>query len=582
LATDKRTYALTDSGNAELFAALYGEQVRFDHKHRRWLIWDTTKVRWIEDKEGKVRQMMKASARERHRRALDLPDENRRKNEIDWALKSESVYGINSALKLATSETPISDSGEGWDCDPWLLGMANGIVDLQTGKLRPATPKDRISKFSPVRFDAAAKCLRFQQFISEVFGSDGDLVRYLQKAVGYSFTGSVQEQCFFACYGEGSNGKTTLLEVLAYVAGDYGASVPFHALEVKHSGGVPNESLLLLGKRFVKSSETREGRRLDEGRVKAWTGGDSMMARPLYREYFTFSPTHKLWLAFNHKPVIADDSPAMWRRVHMIPFEHKFEGAQVDALLGNKLRAEAPGILNWAIEGCIAWQREGLQRPTAVQQATREYEQESDALGPFLEDHCIVDLDNLDSSNCVPASHLWDAYLDWAKVNGESPMARNTWADRLKRRGFRSMEAGHEKRRVWRGLTLRPKDEVADARRRAGADSQDSSNRLSIEKGSLNGHPQAPAPASGSVAETSADKKRAISGAEDREDKGAGPMNNSSHSEMRQEELAKLRATRPFINEDGSVNLFDPRFYGLKSWDDIPSLQPQSRRRRKI
>jgi putative DNA primase/helicase len=465
------TFPHTDAGNAEMFAAYWEDDVRFDHKQQRWLIWNRTKRRWKQDMQGRVRLLMKETARQRARIAVALrsteSNKDWKKQEFKWALNSEDRYRIDAALELAKSEPPISDTGDAWDSDEWLFGVANGIVDLRTGKLRAATQANRITKFSPVAFDAVGKCPRFEQFLSEIFGCNRGLIRYVQKAVGYSLTGSTREQCLFASYGAGANGKTTLYEIILYLMGDYGVDLPFSALEAKRNA-TAGDGVNLPGARFVKAVEIREDRRLDEARVKAWTGSDTISIRPLYRNSFSFEPTHKLWLGFNHKPRITDDSPAMWRRIRLIPFQHTFEGNQADKLLLEKLKAEAPGILNWAIEGCLVWQREGLETPVAVERATREYEQESDVVGPFLGDCCVIS-----PATCVPSSELWNAYLKWAKMHGERELSRNAFADHLKKRGFTSGEEGHDKRWVWSGLALRLEWADAGARVRAGADSQD-------------------------------------------------------------------------------------------------------------
>lgn len=444
-------FLCTDAGNAEMFAALYGEKVRFDHKQDRWLIWNETRSRWVEDKQGKVRILAKRAARHRARTALSIANVDERKWTSNWALQSEGRYRIDASLELAKSEAPISDDGEGWDADPWLFGVANGIVDLRTGNLRAATQRDRITKFSPVAFDPATQSTRFEQFLEEIFGADSDLKRYVQKAVGYSLTGSTREQCLFACYGEGSNGKSTFLEIILYVEGEYGVDLPFSVLEAKRYGSTPGEGVNLPGARFAKAVEIREGRQLDEARVKAWTGGDTVTLRPLYRNSFSFQPSHKLWLAFNHKPTIGDDSNAMWRRVRLIPFMRTFDSLHADKRLLEKLLAEAPAILNWAIEGCLAWQKEGLKTPNAVEQATKEYEAESDPLAPFFEDCCELDI-----AFQVPKGSLWNAYQDWCRANREKRASRNAFAERLKSRGFGEGSTGSV--RFWTGLRLRATD----------------------------------------------------------------------------------------------------------------------------
>lgn len=444
-------YPRTDSGNAELFATLHGENVRFDHTRGRWLIWDEKRNRWCEDTENTVRLLMKKTARHRLTNSHSLADD--RVREFKWALVSESRRGIEAALELAKSEPPISDSGEGWDDDRWLLRVANRVVDLRSREAREATREDRITKSSPVAFDRDAKCPRFEQFISELFAGDQELIRFVHKAIGYSLTGSVREQCLFACYGDGRNGKSTLLEILFYIFGDYAVDLPFGALEARRYGHTPGEGVNLPGARFAKIVEIQEDRRLDEARVKSWTGGDTMSVRPLYCDTFSFNPTHKLWLAFNHKPVISDDSHAMWRRIRLIPFVQKFEGAKNDPTLLDKLKGEAPGILNWAIEGCLRWQKEGLDAPATVEHATQEYQAESDTLARFVNDCCIVE-----ATAYVASSHLWSSYQNWTENNGEHHLSRKGFADRLKKRGFQPDEQGHEKVRVWRGLRLVPQD----------------------------------------------------------------------------------------------------------------------------
>jgi putative DNA primase/helicase len=446
-----RNYPCSDAGNAELFAALYGDKVRFDHKQGRWLIWNETRHRWMEDKQSKMRILAKRVARYRMTAAWNIGDKDERNEEIRWALRSEHRYRIDAALELAKSEPPISDDGEGWDSDPWLFGVASGIVDLRTGKFRKMTQQDRMTKFSPVAFDAAAKCPRFDKFLSEIFDGNNDLVCYVQSVVGYSLTGSVQEQCLFACYGEGSNGKSTLLEIILFILGDYGLDLPFSVLEAKRYGSTPGEGVNLPGARFAKAVEIREGRRLDEARVKSWTGGDTITVRPLYRNSFSFQPTHKLWLAFNHEPIIEDDSNAMWRRIRLIPFPHTFASTQADKGLLEKLKAEASGILNWAIEGCLIWQKVGLKTPTAVELATSEYEAESDPLAPFFEDCC-----ELDTTFQVPKTGLRNAYQDWCRANKEKPISRKAFADKMKSRGFGEGSTGIA--RFWTGLRLRGTD----------------------------------------------------------------------------------------------------------------------------
>jgi putative DNA primase/helicase len=453
-------FSRTDTGNAELFACLYGGTVLFDHARRRWLIWDIKRRRWTDDRTNQVCEFAKKAAQDRYRRAGKLPngtedETTEQEREARWALGSQSLYRLAAALDLAKSVPSIADAGDRWDADPWLFGVANGIVDLRAGKLRTATPKDRITKFSPVAIDPMAKCPRFEQFLQEVFDNDPELIRYVQKTAGYTFTGSTAEQCLFACHGKGSNGKTTLLEILLFILGDYGVDLPFSALETKQY--VIGEGVNLPGARFAKSVEAREGRQLDEARIKSWTGGDTISIRPLHRNTFSFQPTHKLWLSFNHRPIITDESPAMWRRIRLIPFLQSFDPARADKGLLGKLKAEAPGILNWLIEGCLAWQKEGLKIPVSVERATREYQAESDPLAPFVTDCC-----KLDPAFRVTKGDLWSAYQGWCAVNKEKAVSRKAFADKMKNRGFGEGSTGGA--RFWTGLCQQTTDTTDTAK----------------------------------------------------------------------------------------------------------------------
>lgn len=437
----------TDSGNAELITALYGEVLRYDHTQGRWLIWDKRRSCWNQDKAGGVRRFAVLAARRRRMLAARSADTENSKQEIKWSYESEHRYRVDAALEMAKSLSPISDPGDGWDADPWLFGVANGVVDLKTGKLREGRPDDRITKHSLVSFDTATRCARFERFLSEIFNGDAALVDYMQRMVGYCLTGSVGEQCLFCWYGSGANGKTTLAGVLRYIFGDYAVNLPFSALEMKHRNS--NDLVTLAGARLATAAETNEGVRLNEARIKVLTGGDPITARRLYHEAFTFEPTHKLVLAFNHKPIIADNSEGMWRRVRLIPFTRQFKPEEQDKGLPDALRVEAPGILAWAVRGCLLWQKEGMGEPPAVARATAAYREESDHVGEFVKDCCVVE-----SGAAVASGLLWQEYKHWTVINEEVPLSRQAFAERLEKRGFRSGRGGHGGTRCWVGLRL--------------------------------------------------------------------------------------------------------------------------------
>lgn len=457
-------FSRTDAGNAELFAALYAERLRYDHGRGRWVIW---REHWWElDTTCKVYQLAKDAARSRLQKAGRTRNDEERRKEANWALESESRHRLEAAIGLARSEPPLPDPGTDWDGALYLLGVENGVLDLRTGTLRLGRPQDHVTMHAAVPFDPSAQCPRWEQFLREVFGGDDELTAWVQRAVGYSLTGDTSEQCFFSFEGTGANGKSTFLEALRQVLGDYAANTPFSTLEWKGRSGISNDVAALAGKRFITAVETNESVQLNEARIKQLTGSDPITARYLYREYFTFTMQGKIWLAFNHRPVVRDDSDAFWRRVRLIPLPRQFKGAEADKQLLYKLKEEAPGILVWAVQGCLAWQQDGLgEPPKAVQEATDAYREESDPLSEFIKERCRV---HPDAQTTTAA--LWQAYTGWCNEYGCNPLDRKGFASRLKVRGFTQSKIGHARTRGWKGLSCDPARD-ADVRTDAGTSS---------------------------------------------------------------------------------------------------------------
>jgi len=427
--------------------------MRYNHQTQKWLVWRDHK--WSKDKDGLVVRLAKSVARMRRQRAFQITNEAQQKAELAWAHRSEGRARMEAMIELAKCEYPLFDSGEGWDADPMLLGVANGVVDLTTGILRAGLHADKITLFSPFNFDLSAVCPRWTQFLDEVFGGDQSLISFVQRAIGYSLTGETKEQCLFLCCGCGANGKSTLLEVLRRVLGNYAYNLPFSALELKSRSVIPIDLAAIAGKRLVTAIETNESAQLNEARIKMLTGSDPVTARHLYAEFFTFSPTAKLWLAFNHLPEVQDDSHGFWRRVKLIPFNQRFEGGAIDKDLFAKLIAEAPGILAWAVQGALMWQREGLGESSAIRDATEAYRSESDPVEEFITDMCLVS-----ANERVTASMLWSVFQLWQKENGIHPqLHRRAFTNRLQAKGFKKARIGHDRTWTWFGLSARYHEE---------------------------------------------------------------------------------------------------------------------------
>lgn len=430
-----RVFNQTDSGNAEFFAKLYGADVRYDHRRSRWLRW--CRHRWQADVDAEIRRLGKAAVRERFIDAGALEDLEDRARAAKWAIASEARPRLDALLYLAQAERPIADAGDRWDPDPLQLGALNGVIDLRTGELRGGRREDRVTRSVAVEFDASAVCPRWEQFLSEIFAGDADLIDFIWRAVGYSLTAITSEQCLFLLYGTGANGKGVFSRALMNLLGDYADNMPFSTIEMHQRSAIPNDLAALDGKRFVVAAETNDGTRLNEARVKALTGCDPITARFLHAEFFTFEPVAKFWLSVNHRPIVRDDSHGFWRRIRLVPFTQTFP---LNAALSEELAAERAGILAWAVRGCLAWQRDGLNAPPVVVQATHDYERESDPLAEFLDEACDPDPDAL-----VGASELYRIYGEWAARHGLSERERlratgfgRKMAERLRRSKTRS------------------------------------------------------------------------------------------------------------------------------------------------
>jgi putative DNA primase/helicase len=388
----------------------------------------------------------------RHRLKMsgEIEDEDSRQKESKWAVGSESRFRLEAMLKLAQSEPLLADSGKNWDRDAWLFGVGNGVIELRTGTLRPGKPEDRITIHTNVRFDPKAECKSWIKFLDEIFEGNQELVDYVWRCLGYCITSSTQEQCIFNAYGTGANGKSTFLEVLRHLLGPYAGAAPFSMFERKNKSAIPSDMAFSAGKRFITASETDESSRLNESRIKVMTGGDRQTARFMYEDWFEYEPSAKIWLAFNHKPAIDDDSPGMWRRVRLIPFTRTFASHQQDKNLKNNLLAEATGILAWIVRGCLEWQKRGLAEPEIVTAAIEQYRSENDVVGRFINECCLTG-----DGAWVAPSEIRLAYEKWAEETGSEKLTPQMFKKRLEAKGFHQIRAGHEGGRRWVGIALK-------------------------------------------------------------------------------------------------------------------------------
>ncbi|MFO1352331.1 MAG: phage/plasmid primase, P4 family [Gammaproteobacteria bacterium] len=438
---------LTDTGNAKRFADQYGRDVHYVHEFGRWFVF--TGHHWQRDDSGAIMRQARQVALAIYAEAARVNDPDTATLIAAHAKRSLSLKSICAMLELAKSEPGAMIGQKALDADPLLLGVKNGVIDLRTGAFRAGERADLITKTTPIAFDAGAVCPRWVQFIAEIMRGNDALIAYLQRLCGYILTGDVREQCFDLLYGIGANGKSTFLEILLAVLGNEYArmAAPDLLIARKHDRH-PTELADLRGARLVVSVETGEGRRLDENRVKQLTGGDTMKGRLMRQDFFEFDPTFKLLLATNHKPAIKGTDHAIWRRVHLVPFAKVFTKEERDEGLKDKLLAELPGILNWCVQGCLAWQRQGLAPPDEVIAATADYRKEMDVIQNFLGDCCVIQ-----PGLKVAKAEFYRAYTRWCDDNGEHPMSQRDLSRRMQDRGFVEAE-GHKGGRKWAGIGL--------------------------------------------------------------------------------------------------------------------------------
>jgi putative DNA primase/helicase len=423
-------WPLTDIGNAQYFADRDGPDLRYNHLSRKWLTWDDK--RWKEDSTGEIMSKAKEAACAMMETANRIPVEDKRRDEaIKHAYKTQYENRLNAMISLARSEEGIPVIPDQLDTDPWLLNVQNGTLELQTAVLRPHRREDLLTKIIPVSYDVNATCPTWDRFLQRITDGDSELMRFLQKAVGYSLTGDASEQVIFIFFGTGANGKSTFISTIQNLLGDYAKQTSTETLLVKRGNGIPNDVARLRGARFVSAVESEGERQLAETLVKQLTGGDKISARFLYGEFFDFEPTFKLFLAANHKPTIKGSDYAIWRRIRLIPFSVTIPPEERDKSLMEKLKKEMPGILRWAVDGCLLWQKEGLQAPEIVQATTAAYRSEMNTIGDFISECCEVR-----KGAKTAFRNLYSVYCSWSAKNQDDRIGKKEFARCLDECGF--------------------------------------------------------------------------------------------------------------------------------------------------
>lgn len=477
-----QTGACTDVENAERLVEMHADDLRYVGSWGKGLAWDGS--RWIIDDKGywtraaiktarvllveateavEVATLAVEEAKAKDKKAQDeangaLARANKR---YAWAHTSQSAARIKAMIELAHSVPRIILHHSQLDADPWLLNVRNGTIDLKTGELREHRREDLITKIATVDFDPDAGCPRWESFVSRVMGDDAEVISYLQRIIGYALTGSVQEHILGFFFGGGANGKSTFLSTIHAMLGDYASPAPRGLLFRSHGEKHPTEYASLHGRRFVTCSEIEEGQAFDEALVKDLTGGDPIECRRMREDFWTFQPTHKLFLAGNHKPTVRGDDEGIWRRMRLVPWLVTIPEAERDTTLVDKLREELTGILAWAVRGCLSWLKDGLKTPAAVTGATRAYREENDVVGEFMTTALVFDPEAR-----IARKDLRETYEAFCAEAGVEPLGGKRFAGRLRERGVRgtAVRKGMSVVNGWCGVRL-----MTDAERAAAA-----------------------------------------------------------------------------------------------------------------
>ena len=441
---------LTDLGNAKRMIQLFQNVLLYCPTHGSWYVYDES--RWKRDMDGAVARHAKATVATVFDEAINEPDPGRQTSLRRHALRSESSRALSSMVSLASTEIEVAIQSERLDANPWVFNAQNGTLDLRTGQVQDHDRTDYITKISNVSYDPNATCPLWDEFLSFAMEEDQEVVDFIHRFFGYCLTGLVTEQVLLFMEGTGSNGKTTALLMIMHVLGDYAIQGAPGLLLAKKGESHPTEVADLEGARFVANSEVEKGKPFAEALIKQLTGSDPIKARRMRKDFWQFEPTHKLCIAANHRPIIKGNDEGIWRRVLRIPWNKPIPPEKKDPFFLDKLKQEAPGIFRKLVEGCLEWQKHGLNPPQKVTIATEEYREEMDVLSDFMEELCIIG-----KSHRIPQKELYLAYVDWCEELKQKPQNYRLFNRQLKERDYKTLTTtvGGVAIRVWSGISLR-------------------------------------------------------------------------------------------------------------------------------
>lgn len=401
----------SDARMAAEFARVAQSDLQFDHGRREWFVRDETTNIFRRDGSGAAARKLQTFVEDVMFERITQAGRGRDLDAARRVVRRDlSASSLRRNLELATTQQPLANDGTAWNLNSQALATVSGqLIDLSNGSVRPVEPNDRVTITTAVPFDASVRCDRWRRFIREIANDDAELETLIRRALGYTITADISEQVFFVNIGTGSNGKSTLQEQMAFILGSYARALPFSILrQDRDARGVQAELAQLPGVRFAPASEVSENVHVDEGRLKSFTGGDTVSAAHKFGRPFTFRPVFKLWLSLNHRPRVSDRSHGFWRRTVLIPFERTFD---IDKTLEPQLRDEAPGILAWLVEAALEWRQHGLPRPAAAEVAKTDWRDSEDVIGQWAAFALVAA-----PAGRLGATTAYDAFVAWANA----------------------------------------------------------------------------------------------------------------------------------------------------------------------
>jgi DNA primase catalytic core len=436
----------SDMWNAQFFVDMYKGKIAYCEKLGGWFTWSGTK--WERDENFKIQAMVIEAVK----KMLVLGKLHDNSELEKHAIRSQSSGAMDSILKIAKNLGIVKTENQ-FDNDIFILNTPQGMLDLQTQSLSEHDSSLLITKQISTNYLPEARCPRWDKFVNEIFCGSEKLVRYVQKVLGYSLSGDMTEQSMFLMFGQGANGKSTLLKHVCAVLGEeYAVNTPSNTFLKKFGDSISNDVAKLKGARLIVAIEPDENGALNESIIKQLTGGDTVTARYMFKEFFSFKPTGKIFMATNHRLPVSEGK-GMWRRIKEIPFNRIFSDNEQDKNLDYKLEKEHSGILNWLIEGFRLWKEEGLEVIEEVERATKEYKEENDVLADFLKEKCEIG-----EKFFVVSSDLQAEFQQYTRHYGIPPWRKGRIFSGLRNQGFSYFQNGsteYMSKWGWHGLKLK-------------------------------------------------------------------------------------------------------------------------------